>query len=272
MDQPLSYTKVNAKQHEVTENIVSEFEEELGEISGLCLDVGCGPGDVFVECVLPKFNSRAQAVCTDISEAMIKFCREKYGDNERLSFEKLDIQTKNLPERFVGRFDYVSSFYCLHWCWDLRKAFENIYDSLCPGGTSLVTFIANLPILDTYPGLAALPLYHPYMKDCDHFIPVFQNVNQPHKKLKTMLKDIGFDVQHCSVRETSTFYRNVDSLKTFLMAVNPFTSRLPPEVRVNYENQLLTEVLKRLIKEKNKDDYKILSTYTLFVVYLKKPQ
>lgn len=57
---------------------------------------------------------------TDISEDMIKQSIETYGDEKRLKFEILDIETKNLPEKYICEFDHAFSFYALHWCNDIR--------------------------------------------------------------------------------------------------------------------------------------------------------
>lgn len=57
---------------------------------------------------------------TDISKNMIEYAKEKYSIKKRLEFEVLDIQTKELPEKYVSEFDYIFSFYALNWCYDIR--------------------------------------------------------------------------------------------------------------------------------------------------------
>lgn len=71
-----------------------------------------------------RFVRLTENVCSsdagsDISEPMLNFGKEKYRDNGRLSFVKLNIESPDLPEDFVGQFDHVTSFYCLHWCQDM---------------------------------------------------------------------------------------------------------------------------------------------------------
>lgn len=56
----------------------------------------------------------------DISEDMIKFANKNYCKSERLTFEVLDIQTRNLHEKYINAFDHIFSFHALHWCKDFR--------------------------------------------------------------------------------------------------------------------------------------------------------
>lgn len=51
---------------------------------------------------------------------MIEYAKEKYSIKEQLEFEVLDIQTKELPKKYVSEFDHIFSFYALHWCYDIR--------------------------------------------------------------------------------------------------------------------------------------------------------
>lgn len=57
---------------------------------------------------------------TDIAENMIEYANRTYADKERLIFEILDIQTTNLPGKYISEFDHVFSFHTLHWCSNIR--------------------------------------------------------------------------------------------------------------------------------------------------------
>jgi len=56
----------------------------------------------------------------DISEDMIKYANENNTNKKRIKFEVLDMETKNLPEKYVSKFDYIFSFHAIHWCKDIR--------------------------------------------------------------------------------------------------------------------------------------------------------
>lgn len=51
---------------------------------------------------------------------MINHAKIKYQDEDRLSFLELDIETPDLPEFQIERYDNCISFYCLHWCQNMR--------------------------------------------------------------------------------------------------------------------------------------------------------
>lgn len=77
------------------------------------MDVGSADGSVTdILCsYLPK-NYKLVMGC-DVHEKSVEFANKYYG-NERRSFIVLDIEDK-LPDDLKENFDYVFSFYCLHW-------------------------------------------------------------------------------------------------------------------------------------------------------------
>lgn len=150
---PKEYASCNMLQRSNVLNLIDEFEEELIQISGKCMDVGCGPGDIMKDILLPALNPNAiilgkiiipieqcynniysnyyifkllfNLIITyfegiDISKDMIEFAKKTYKSNERLKFEVLDIQTKSLPKKYISGFDHIFSFFTLHWCYDIR--------------------------------------------------------------------------------------------------------------------------------------------------------
>jgi len=40
-------------------NIIDEFEEDIAQMSGKCMDIGCGPGDITKDILLPALNPNA---------------------------------------------------------------------------------------------------------------------------------------------------------------------------------------------------------------------
>ncbi|XP_015516847.2 juvenile hormone acid O-methyltransferase [Neodiprion lecontei] len=275
MNKPELYVKANNPQRNDADDISDEFEEVIRKMSGRCLDIGSGPGDVVMDFILPKLNPNATIVCSDISEAVVKFGKDTYRGNSRVNFVKLDIQTPNLSRNLVGQFDHVTSFYCLHWCQDMRQVFDNIYNLLQPGGTSLLVFAANHPSLDAYKVLAATTCYKPYMTDADRYIPFYQHTDQQRKTLKTLLKEVGFEVCHCSRREKSYVFDKLEELSQYMLAVDSFIDRMPMDLRDEYKKDLVKEVARQQFifnqNPSNEDIYSVLSIYYLFVVHIRKP-
>ncbi|KAL6430555.1 hypothetical protein ACFW04_007855 [Cataglyphis niger] len=199
---PKDYVLFNQLQKCKVSNLIDEFEAELIQMSGKCMDVGCGPGDITKDILLPALNPNAVIVGTDISKDMIEYAK-KNNSNERLKFEVLDIQTKNLPEKYISGFDHIFSFHALNWCCDIRQAFENIYRMIRPGGNIFMNMVASHDIYNIMNILAQDIRFAPYIQDSRKYVSPFNDSCCPRKELRNILKSIGFEVCHCSLRETT---------------------------------------------------------------------
>ncbi|XP_046591024.1 juvenile hormone acid O-methyltransferase-like isoform X1 [Neodiprion lecontei] len=273
MFKPALYSKINNEARRDTSDFIEEYSNEIGQMSGRCLDIGSGPCDVVTDFLLPKLNPKSTVVCSDISKPMLDYAKEKYGANDRLSFLQLDIESPTLAEDLVEQFDHVTSFYCLHWCEDMRQAFENIFELLRPGGSGFLTFVSDFPCMDAYKVLAAMPRYQRYMTDADRFIPVFQHAEHPRENLKKLLREVGFEISHCSRREISNIYDTPNDFGRVMAAVNPFIHRMPAQLQREYEVDLGIEATKNAIvfNKDNSGGYNVLCRHHMFLVYLKKP-
>ncbi|CAK9820953.1 Juvenile hormone acid O-methyltransferase [Anthophora plagiata] len=270
------YANASKAQYRDALDVIEEFEKELSEMKGKCIDIGCGPGDVTKKLILPRLSPEAELVGTDISKPMIDHARQKYLDEKRLSFFELDIETTALPNEEMGQYSNALSFYCLHWCQNAWQAFENIYKLLQLGGKALVMFLAWNDGFDAYMKVHENPQYKPYMEDADRFVPFFHRSKDSRAALRTMLNDIGFEVLHCSRREKSFVYQNMEILKSHMIAVNPFISRIPDHLKEEFEDVVVREVASRKILFTNKNDngqqeYSILDRYHILVAYVRKP-
>ncbi|XP_017791962.1 PREDICTED: juvenile hormone acid O-methyltransferase [Habropoda laboriosa] len=275
------YVNASKIQYRDALDVIEEFEKELSEMEGKCMDIGCGPGDVTKRLILPKLSPEAELVGTDISKPMIDHAKQKYVDEKRLSFFELDIETAALPNEQIGQYSNALSFYCLHWCQntctvEFRQAFENIYKLLRPGGKALVMFLAWNDGFDAYMKIHENPQYKPYMEDADRYVPFFHRSKDSRAALRNMLDGIGFEVLHCSRREKSFVYQNMEILKSHMIAVNPFISRIPDHLKEEFEDVVVREIASRKILFTNRNDngqqeYSILDRYHILVAYARKP-
>ena len=131
MNDPKIYKRANLLQKRDAEMIMSEFMEHFVESSNkkTLLDVGCGSGDVLVDIIIPKLpESFIEIVGVDISDEMIKYAHQSY-ETKQLKFIKLDIErdifssankTAQMKHLRPDSFDFVTSFYCLHWIQNQR--------------------------------------------------------------------------------------------------------------------------------------------------------
>lgn len=114
------YCEAHDLQRRDASEVIEEFADELAMMHGRCIDIGCGPGHVTKEIILPKLPNDAVVVGIDISELMIQRAKIKYSAEDRLTFSKLDIESPELPIEEIGKYDHAVSFYCLHWCQNMR--------------------------------------------------------------------------------------------------------------------------------------------------------
>ena len=86
------YLKFNHAQRAAASEVLDEFSNvfcwpKCGY--GSLLDVGCGPGDVLIDFVVPKIPKKCKIVGVDISEEMIE-CAKRNFEGENVKFIKLD--------------------------------------------------------------------------------------------------------------------------------------------------------------------------------------
>lgn len=62
MASPSDYTMFNKVQKCKVLSIIEEFNEDLKNICGKCMDIGCGPGDITNDILLPSLGSDAQLI------------------------------------------------------------------------------------------------------------------------------------------------------------------------------------------------------------------
>lgn len=256
------------------QDVVEEFSFELSKMRGRCLDIGSGPGDITKEMLLPILPHDTEVVGADISQAMVNYAR-KYSDDKRLSYIVLDIETE-LPSDQVEQYDNAVSFYCLHWCNDIWRALENIYKLLRPNGKALMMFLGYHCGFNAYLRLKQNPRYQSYLQDARRYVPYFQRrmCKDVRASLRKMLEDVGFEILHCSKRE-KTYQYSKQSLKNHVCAVNPFIKRFPDDMKDEFVDNLISEIMSQNVliplKSKNSEQEYIILKYDLLIAYVQKP-
>lgn len=99
------------------------------------LDVGCGPGDVTAEVLLPFLPENfKRLVGADVSNEMVEFCR-KTRKHPKLTFQQFNVDQELEKQAFasVEPFDHIFSFYCLHFIQNQKLCLQNFYKLLNPG-------------------------------------------------------------------------------------------------------------------------------------------
>jgi juvenile hormone acid methyltransferase len=86
------------------------------------LDLGCGPGDVTAEVLMPRLPADFSVlVGADLSAEMVQYASETYT-HPKLRFTQFDL-AKDLgitSQLLPSDFDKIFSFFCLQWIPDQR--------------------------------------------------------------------------------------------------------------------------------------------------------
>lgn len=221
--------------------VIQEFEDDFKTMSGKCMEIGCGFGDTTMDILLPALDPNSTIISTDVSESMINHANTTYGSNERLKFEVFDIETTDLPEMYISEFDHIFSFPGLFFCKDIRRAFENIYRMLRPGGTIHMLLVASHTTFEVFKIMAEDKRFAPYMWK---YIAPFHDSDNPCKELKDLLRSIGFTVNHCSHRQMSFSAKYSDALPSAIMSTLAFFDEIPCKRKEDFMHVFVREFTK----------------------------
>ncbi|CAN8031041.1 unnamed protein product [Ixodes persulcatus] len=136
------------------------------------LDLGCGPGNITRDVLLPQCLPCRRLVADDSSEDMLRYARERFS-HPKICYDTLDILSDDLSE-FVGRyglFDRVYALHLLNWLKDQEQALKNIAELMKPRGEALFIFSASNPPIRFRKKLAGMPRWSKYTKICENRTP-----------------------------------------------------------------------------------------------------
>ncbi|EDW90127.1 juvenile hormone acid O-methyltransferase [Drosophila yakuba] len=275
MNQAALYQHANQVQRHDAKLILDEFASTLqwrSDGEDALLDVGSGSGNVLMDFVRPLLPIRGELVGTDISSQMVHYASKHYQREERTRFQVLDIGCERLPEGLSGRFDHVTSFYCLHWVQNLKGALENIYNLLKPeGGDCLLAFLASNPVYEVYKILKTHEKWSPYMQDVERFISPLHHSLNPGEEFSQLLNDVGFVQHNVEIRNEVFVYEGVRTLKDNVKAICPFLERMPSDLHEQFLDDFIEIVISMNLQQGDKnEDQKFLSPYKLVVAYARK--
>lgn len=105
---------------------------------GPILEVGCGTG--FVTKGLIELLSDRSLEITDISPEMVETCRQKFKDNDRVSFRTLDAEKLDVPPKTYAM---TASGFVAQWFKHPAITMGKFLEATKPGGLLLGSFPGN---------------------------------------------------------------------------------------------------------------------------------
>ncbi|XP_040071920.1 juvenile hormone acid O-methyltransferase-like [Ixodes scapularis] len=213
------------------------------------IDLGCGPGDIARDGLLPRCLLCRRIVAVDLSRDMVEFANTHYG-HPKIIYDVLDIVADEVADFAVryGRFDRVYSFFCFNWVKDQEKAFKNMAELMKPGAERLLWFFASSPHIRFRQMLVEMEPWKKYAKVAERCIPPTINMNGKDEiasYISSLLKSANLTPSICNVtQEALVNYDSAETITLELMAMNPLTNLMTEEEK--------SDLLKEATKEASK--------------------
>ncbi|CAG9800903.1 unnamed protein product [Chironomus riparius] len=228
------YTEHNGEQTKSAKKFFMFYADLLKDLYGddpvTLIDVGSGCGRVLVNIILKDSELKfSKVVGADKCTKMIDHANKTYGSDE-LKFHLMDVQ-ECVPECLKSlKFDILTSFYCLHWIHDLKKAFNVISSLLKPGGLFLCVFLKKHFLAGIYSALAQK--YSPYMDNYENKFSELLFLDNADEVIKGYLTECGFEiVEFIDVKNDLCDLNSEAIMSESLEVINPFLSAMPDTLR-----------------------------------------
>ncbi|XP_023021174.2 juvenile hormone acid O-methyltransferase-like [Leptinotarsa decemlineata] len=246
MNRPELYSKNNTVQERENNYFLDKYlSSETWKDGESILEIGMGDGKYTVETFrfrLPRNLKRY--VATDVSEEMVQFAKKKYGmvNDFNIEFRTLDAEGDSIPDEFINHFDHVVSFLCFHWIVKPRRAAENIFNMLKPGGKLAVFFLEKNTAGDVFFNMSQHPKWGSY--GYEKYISDFLWSDDPQTEWENAFLEVGFvNIRKFSENRTTLFPDEMH-FNGFNMALDPVFSKIPEEDKDSYLKDYLEEARK----------------------------
>jgi len=200
------------------------------------LDIGCGNG--FVTTEIAKRLPKGRVVGLDKSPSMLKSARENFSTVSNLSFIQEDATNFNLNQKF----DYVTSFFTIHWIEDQTAVLNSIKKVLKPGGRiALVLGPADSPmqtVFVTFKEQGRWPAATTMREKKFHGKTVEQ--------FEDLLKKNGFTPLDVHDIHKTISFKNVEHLVRWMMGWIPFTTGFQKQEALEFAHEFAQEMLIQL--------------------------
>uniref|UniRef100_A0A1Y1L9G0 Methyltransferase domain-containing protein n=1 Tax=Photinus pyralis TaxID=7054 RepID=A0A1Y1L9G0_PHOPY len=242
MNNPELYDTAGKVLDAQTESIVKNYILQLlrnGD-QKVVLDVGSGPGCFSFNYLYKPLSAEIkEMIGIDQSENMVTYANKHYG-NDKLKFVKLNIETDCIPEQLLGRFDYVFSFWALHFLHDYTRGFNNIFKMMKPGGYALMVFPGSGQLYDIYKTVWTKPKWSKLIGEDKLMNMPFHNCENPENKLSDISRTAGFESLRCEIQDLS-IYLTLETAKDYFASIIPVFSDVPKHLQEELINDHIKE-------------------------------
>ncbi len=191
---------------------------------------------------------------------MLTLAAKKIRDYPNFSVKQMDVLDLN----FKAQFDGILSFWCLHWCKDLPRAFNNIFHALKEGGKLLVIIPSGKcddPFMMNYMRVKESGIF-PCLNDFKPLVD-FKKVAE----LPSILATLPFkDTQVDTVKESITL-PSLDYFRKFVNGLAFFQGQIPVS-QIHDVNEALTQSYHEFCQAHFNGEYRF--NITIFIIKAEK--
>lgn len=189
------------------------------------LEIGCGPGTVTHDFILPALPKSASLTAIDKAADAIHYANEHYGNSSQVTFRQMDIVSPD--PSFSQTFDHIFSFYCLHFIGEQEVALGNIYKMLKFGGDFFFTCAVQCDLFKIIDILSGTEKWAPYTSDYKKYMSPYQHSKEPDHDLEQILLKVGFDVSFVR-SEPREHYYPIDTMEDVFRSI--YSISVPEDV------------------------------------------
>ncbi|MFH0898536.1 MAG: class I SAM-dependent methyltransferase [bacterium] len=208
------------------------------------LDIGCGDGKITA--TIAKQVPQGHVVGLDISPNMIHTAQQTFVDRNNLCFIVADANDFILNPKF----NYVFSFYALHWVSDLASSLKSIKNVLRPGGKAFIkigTTQDNCPIQSFFNNLDPNGKWGAAKAGRKKTF----HGDTTAEKFSLALESAGFKNKNVQIIYESFFYENFDALTLWFMGWVPHCIQLGQEKSLEFCQELVEHLYVQNHKQKH---------------------
>jgi len=198
------------------------------------LDIGCGDGKITAQ--ISKIANLGQTVGLDISKNMIDHAKKTYANIPNLSFVQADATNFTLDNTF----DYVISFYTIHWVKDLENCLKSIKNVLKPNGKvfiKIATMHKDCPIQKYFDRLDPQGKWSKAKQGRKNTF----HGSKTAKEFQTSLENAEFLYNKVEIFNESFNFENFDAFVEWISAWGAYCVELPQdEAKLFFQEMIAT--------------------------------
>ncbi|CAL1295214.1 unnamed protein product [Larinioides sclopetarius] len=238
-----------------------------GAAEEVVMDVGCGPGRLTSQFIMPCFPKLRKLIAMDALPSMIEVAKSLYS-HPKIEYVVANFEDDSAVQCSEEEVTKFISIHCFNRIKDQYAAFKRLYELLPPEGEAALLFLLHNGYYDAIRKLAKDPKWQPYIPfNAEDGIPESQTKKYSSSHYERMMKDIGFKVLHCQQVQNVTTFPTDEEYINFYFSVSHLVPFIPDSKKEDFKKDLLLYTLKE--NGRNTDGTPVDKTTTIELVIKK---